>query len=144
MNKEINTTFLEKYILALETVLQTLQKTKKDSLEYEIYRASTIKEFEIILEQSGKLLKKCLKPYFHSSKEVDNLAFKAIFKQAGNHGLLKIEEVKRWLEYRDNRNTTSHDYGVALAEKTLPLLPQFILDARALSQVIKKQQEKNL
>ena len=144
MNKEINTTFLEKCILALETVLQTLQKTKKDSLEYEIYRASTIKEFEIILEQSGKLLKKCLKPYFHSSKEVDNLAFKAIFKQAGNHGLLKIEEVKRWLEYRDNRNTTSHDYGVALAEKTLPLLPQFILDARALSQVIKKQQEKNL
>ena len=144
MNKEINTTFLEKCILALETVLQLLQKTKKDSLEYEIYRASTIKEFEIILEQSGKLLKKCLKPYFHSSKEVDNLAFKAIFKQAGNHGLLKIEEVKRWLEYRDNRNTTSHDYGVALAEKTLPLLPQFILDARALSQVIKKQQEKNL
>ena len=128
----------------METVLQLLQKTKKDSLEYEIYRASTIKEFEIILEQSGKLLKKCLKPYFHSSKEVDNLAFKAIFKQAGNHGLLKIEEVKRWLEYRDNRNTTSHDYGVALAEKTLPLLPQFILDARALSQVIKKQQEKNL
>ena len=144
MNKEINTTFLEKYILALEEVLQLLQKTKKDSLEYEIYRASTIKEFEIILEQSGKLLKKCLKPYFHSSKEVDNLAFKAIFKQAGNHGLLKIEEVKRWLEYRDNRNSTSHDYGVALAEKTLPLLPQFILDARALSQVIKKQQEKNL
>ena len=144
MNKEINTTFLEKCILALETVLQLLQKTKKDSLEYEIYRASTIKEFEIILEQSGKLLKKCLKPYFHSSKEVDNLAFKAIFKQAGNHGLLKIEEVKRWLEYRDNRNTTSHDYGVALAEKTLPLLPQFILDARTLSQVIKKQQEKNL
>ena len=88
----------------METVLQLLQKTKKDSLEYEIYRASTIKEFEIILEQSGKLLKKCLKPYFHSSKEVDNLAFKAIFKQAGNHGLLKIEEVKRWLEYRDNRN----------------------------------------
>ena len=130
MNKEINTTFLEKCILALETVLQLLQKTKKDSLEYEIYRASTIKEFEIILEQSGKLLKKCLKPYFHSSEEVDNLAFKAIFKQAGNHGLLKIEEVKRWLEYRDNRNTTSHDYGVALAEKTLPLLPQFILDAR--------------
>ena len=144
MNKEIDTTFLEKYILALEEVLQLLQKTKKDSLEYEIYRASTIKEFEIILEQSGKLLKKCLKPYFHSSKEVDNLAFKAIFKQAGNHGLLKIEEVKRWLEYRDNRNSTSHDYGVALAEKTLPLLPQFILDARALSQVIKKQQEKNL
>ena len=57
MNKEINTTFLEKCILALETVLQLLQKTKKDSLEYEIYRASTIKEFEIILEQSGKLLK---------------------------------------------------------------------------------------
>ena len=29
MNKEINTTFLEKYILALETVLQTIAKNKK-------------------------------------------------------------------------------------------------------------------
>ena len=73
-------------------------RPEKDSLEYEIYRASTIKDlkdggFQMnILEQSGKLLKKCLKPYFHSSKEVDNLAFKAIFKQAGNHGLLKIKK----------------------------------------------------
>ena len=29
MNKEINTTFLEKCILALETVLQTIAKNKK-------------------------------------------------------------------------------------------------------------------
>ncbi len=141
---EINTVFLERCVLALEEASNFLQKTKKDSLDYDIYRSATIKEFEIILEQSGKLLKKCLKPYFHSSKEIDKLTFKSIFKQAGHHGLLNLEEVKRWLEYRDNRNFTSHDHGVDLAVKTLPLLPQFILDARSLIQVIKNQQEKNL
>ena len=97
-----------------------------------------IKEFEIILEQSGKLLKKSLKPYFHTSKAVDRLFFKDIFRQAGLHGLLGIEEVERWLKYRDNRNHTSHDYGVELANETLVLITQFIIDAQNLVKVIEK------
>ena len=36
------------------------------------------------------------------------------------------------MEYRDNRNSTAHDYGVGFAESTLQLLPQFIIDARSL------------
>ena len=138
---KIDTTFLERCIQALQKALELLQAADKQSLYHELYRSATIKEFEIILEQSSKLLKKCLQPYFHSAKEVDKLAFKNIFRQAGHHGLLSVDEVERWLEYRDNRNATSHDYGVGLAEKTLPLLPQFISDAQALVTIIKNQND---
>ena len=132
----IDTTYLNKCILALELAYSKLVDLKDDTLEYEIYRSAIIKEFEIILEQSGKLLKKVLKPYFHTSKEVDRLVFKDIFRHAGLHDLLSLEEVERWLEYRDNRNSTSHDYGQDLANETLKLIEQYIIDSKNLVMVI--------
>jgi nucleotidyltransferase substrate binding protein (TIGR01987 family) len=133
---KIDTTFLSRCIAALEKANESIKKYKTDDIEYDIFRSAVIKEFEIILEQSGKLLKKVLKPYFHSSKAVDRLYFKDIFRQAGVHGLLTIEEVERWCKYRDNRNNTSHDYGESLANNTLVLMEQFILDAKKLILVI--------
>lgn len=133
---KIDTTYLKRCILALDGAYYSLDKYSSEDIEYDIYRSAVIKEFEIILEQSGKLLKKALKPYFHSSKAVDALYFKDIFREAGLHGLLSIDEVERWLEYRDNRNNTSHDYGVDLANTTLKLMEQFIVDSTNLSKVI--------
>ncbi len=135
----IDTTYLKRCIRALNIAYDTLEKYTIDDIEYDIYRSAVVKEFEIILEQSGKLLKKNLKPYFHSSKAVDKLYFKDIFREAGNHSILDIDEVDRWLEYRDNRNNTSHDYGADLANKTLILMKQFIIDASNLAQAIDEQ-----
>ena len=104
-----------------------------------MYRSACIKEFELILEQSGKLLRKVLKPYFHTSKEIDKLYFKDIFRQAVLHSIITADTCERWLEYRDNRNNTAHDYGLNFAEDTLLLLPHFIIDSTELSQIIKQQ-----
>jgi len=64
------------------------------------------------------------------------LVFKELFRQAGLHSLISLEEVERWLQYRDNRNLTSHDYGEALANQTLVLILQFIIDSARLIEVI--------
>lgn len=133
----IDTTFLERCIDTLEKALGLLRKSKETEIDYDLYRSACVKEFEIILEQSGKLLKKVLKPYFHSSKEVDKLIFKDIFRHAANHAIITLEESERWLSYRDNRSNTAHDYGVGFANETLVLLPQFIIDARAVALAIK-------
>ncbi len=133
---KIDVVYLQRCITALDKAYHSLQNYTEDDIEYDIYRSATIKEFEIILEQSGKLLKKRLRPYFHTSKAVDKLYFKDIFREAGLRGLLSIDEVERWLEYRDNRNSTSHDYGVDLANKTLVLMKQFVSDASNLVEVI--------
>lgn len=104
-----------------------------------MYRSACVREFEIILEQSGKLLRKVLKPYFHSSKAVDQLYFKDVFRQAVLRGIVDAGLCERFLEYRDNRNNTAHDYGVNFAKETLTLLPNFIADAKLLSQAINQQ-----
>jgi len=133
---ELDTTYIKRCNLALQRAFEYLTKYDEDEIEYEMYRSAVIKEFEIVLEQSGKLLKKLLKPYLHTNKAVDKLNFKDIFRQAGLHGLLTIDEVERWLEYRDNRNSTSHDYGEYLANETLVIIVQFIKDTNRLIEVI--------
>lgn len=138
---EINTDYFSRCIATLERAFNGLQGLPVDNDFYDIYRAACVKEFELVLEQAGKLLKKRLKPYFASSKQVDQLTFKDIFRHAARHGLLELEESERWLIYRDTRNDTAHDYGEAFAEETLRLLPQFIVDAKRIQIVLGDHEE---
>ncbi len=133
---KINTEYLARCIATLEKSYEMLQQAPKDSIDYELYRNSLVKGFEMTLEQSGKLLKKVLNPYFASKKTVDTLTFKDIFRQAHKHSLITEEETKRWMQYRDNRNSTAHDYGQAFAEETLSLVKKFLEDVKNLKKVI--------
>ena len=132
----INTDFLDRCIRTLETAFTQLAQYEPSDITYDIYRAACVKEFEIVLEQSGNLLKRRLRPYFASNRQADRLTFKDIFRYAAKHGLISIECCERWLEYRDSRNDTAHDYGEGFAEATLKLLPGFIADAKELTAVI--------
>lgn len=132
----INTEFLTRCIDTLEVALEQLQQYDVDDISYDIYRAACVKEFELVLEQSGSLLKRRLRPYFASNRQADRLTFKNLFRHAAKHGLISVESCERWLEYRDNRNDTAHQYGEGFAETKLKLLPQFIADAKELAQVI--------
>jgi hypothetical protein len=130
---EIDTTYLKRRIATLEKAFGLLQNASTENIDYDMYRSACIKEFEIILEQSGKLFRKALKPYFHSSKAVDQLVFKDVFRHAVLRNIMSAGACERWLQYRDNRNNTAHDYGVNFAEDTLVLMPLFIADATALA-----------
>jgi len=130
---KIETTYLERCIATLNKALILLKQANPENIDYDMYRSACIKEFEIILEQGDKLLRKALKPYFHSSEAVDKLVFKDVFRHAVKHNIITDEVCERWLKYRDNRNSTSHDYGINFAEETLILLPQFIADATNLA-----------
>ncbi len=135
---KIDTAYLERCILTLEKALSLLDQSQPDTIDHDMYRSACVKEFEIILEQSGKLLRKALKPYFHSSKAVDQLVFKDVFRHGVLRNIITFEEGERWMKYRDNRNNTAHDYGVNFAEETLLFLPQFIVDANELAASIKR------
>ena len=69
------------------------------------------------------------------------LVFKDIFRQAVKFGLITIEVSQRFMDYRDNRNTTAHDYGVGFANDTFKLLPQFISDTNYIISVIQKEND---
>jgi nucleotidyltransferase substrate binding protein (TIGR01987 family) len=135
---KIDITYLQRSIYALTLAFKFLQQYSENDIEFDIYRSAVIKEFEIVLELSGKLLKKALKNFFHSPKAVEKLYFKDIFREAGIHNLITIDEVDRWFKYRNNRNSTSHDYGEQFANETLVLIEQFIIDAKNLAMEISK------
>ncbi len=133
----IDTTFLRRCIQSLELASGEIHKHQEaDDVLYDVYRAACVKEFELVLEQSGKLLRKRMAAFFASNRQADRLVFKDLYRHAAKHGLIDLETVERWLQYRDNRNDTAHDYGENFAEATLKLLPAFIADAKALADTL--------
>lgn len=133
---EINTEYLLKCIATLEKSYQMLKSVDEDTIDYELYRNSLVKSFEMTIEQSGKLLKKAITPYFSSKKAADMLTFKDIFRHAHKYSLLTEEETARWMKYRDNRNSTAHDYGEAFANETMDLIEDFLADAKRLREIL--------
>ena len=135
----IDTAFLRRCIASLERTVQEIEKHEDgDDVLYDIYRAACVKEFELVLEQSGKLLRKRLAAFFASNRQADRLNFKDLFRNAARHDLIESAAAERWLGYRDNRNDTAHDYGEDFAEATLKLLPTFVGDAKALADMIER------
>lgn len=132
----IDTSHLVRCIDVLETAFGRLLEQAPEDIAYDIYRAACVKEFELVLEQSGKLLRMRLRDYFASNLEADRLIFKDVFRHATRRGLLSVDSCERWFEYRDNRNSTAHDYGAGFAETTLKLLPSFIVDSKRLASAI--------
>ena len=132
----INTEYFKRRIETLEKSYEHLKKSEEGSIDYEMYRNALVKGFEITLEQSGKLLRKRLAPFFASKKAVDTLVFKDLFRHALKLSLLNEDEVNRWMKYRDNRNNTAHDYGKAFAEETLSLMDNFLQDVYHLKDII--------
>ena len=132
----LNTDFLVRCIDTPESAFEQLQQREPGDIFYEIFRAASVKEFEIVLERSGSLLKKRLRPYFASNSRADRLTFKDAFRHAAKHDLMSVEACGRGLAYRDNRNDTALDYGEQFAKTTLKLQPGFITDARELARVI--------
>ena len=51
-----------------------MQQHQPDEIAYGIYRSACVKEFEIIEEQCGSLLKKRLRDYFASNREANTLS----------------------------------------------------------------------
>jgi nucleotidyltransferase substrate binding protein (TIGR01987 family) len=134
----LNTDHYARCISTLELTLVQLEKSAPESLEFEIFRNAAVKGFELALETAGKLLRKALKAYTGRPRDVDALTYKDVLRHAAKHGLLSTEDVERWFAYRDNRNSTAHDYGVGFAEETLKLLPSFVSDARALEVILRE------
>ncbi|MBU3694437.1 MAG: nucleotidyltransferase [Rhodocyclaceae bacterium] len=126
----LNTDALRRTADTLEQALLALQRTDaaQEPVTWDLYRNAAIKTFELSLETSGKLLRRALRAYTGNPRAVDALVFNDVLREAGKHGLMDEAGVTRWLDYRANRNTTAHDYGVGFANQTLKLLPAYLDD----------------
>lgn len=129
----LNTDHLKRCIQTLEMSLRLYHKAEGDSIDQEVFRNAVVKGYELAQETSFKLLKKALKAYGHGNQKLNSLPIKEVLRLAAVHGLMTVEEVERWFHYRDNRNSTAHDYGEGFAKETLVLLPDFLADVMRLA-----------
>ena len=134
----VSTEYIRRRILTLRTAWEGLQRYDASDLLYEIHRAACVKEFELVLEQSGRLLKRKLRPYFASNRQADQLTFNDIFRYAAKHSIISSDTCERWLEYRVIRNETAHECGEQYAERTMATLSQFVADAEDLVEAIEE------
>lgn len=133
----MGTAFLRRCIVSLRRAVEEIKwREGGDDKICDILRAAYVNEFELVLEQSGKLLRKLLAIWFASNKQADRLYFTDIVRHAARHDLIASDATERWLCYRDNRNLTAHYYGDDFAEHTPELRPAFIADAKSLADML--------
>ncbi len=133
----LNTDHLRRCLGTLESSLQLYRQAQPDSINQEVFRNAIVKGYELTQETAFKLIKRALKDYGHGGKKLDATPVKELLRLAATHGLMTVEEVERWFAYRDNRNSTAHDYGEGFANETLVLLPGFIADAQKLEAMLR-------
>lgn len=120
-----STDHYQRCIETLRLSIELLLQSQPETARYEVYRNAVIKGFDLVLEMTATLLRRALKHYGASTKSIDVLSFKDIFRHAARHGIIAIGAIDRWFLYRDNRNVVAHEYGEKFAEATLVLLPEF-------------------
>lgn len=134
----LNTDHLRRCIRTMQSSLTLYGQAEAESIDQEVFRNAVVKGYELTQETAFKLLKKALREFGHGAKKLDATPIKEILRLAATHGLMEVEEVERWFAYRDNRNSTAHDYGEGFAKETLPLLPGFIADVTLLEAVLRE------
>lgn len=139
LHDQIDTAYFRRCIHRLELALSEIETHGGTTdVLYDMYRETCVEAYELVLEQSGKLLRKRLAPFFASNRQADRLHFKDLFRYAAKHALMDTDTVERWFSYRDNRIDTEHNDGKGFPETTLKLLPACIDDAKCLANMLEQ------
>ena len=133
-NKKINYDNLKKAVKALEKAICKCESTKDPELK-EYIRDGAIQRFEFTFELAWKTLKRFLEIYM--LENVDGLIGANLFRIGFESGLIQNSEF--WLEFKRNRNLTSHTYDENIAEKVYENSKKFLIEVKYF---IKKLEEK--
>ena len=132
----ISTDNLTGCVNTLELALEGLREQEPGELIYDVYRGACMNDFRVVIELTATLLRRRLRPYFATVRQVNDLTFGQVFREATRLHLISLDECHRWLNYRDHHDTIAHRYGREFAEEALTVLPPLIEDARRIAVVI--------
>lgn len=132
----ISTTHLERCLQTLTASLQKLQATESDSIEFDIYRNAVIKGFELSQEICGKLLRRALKAYGGSPKEVDEIVYKEVLRRCAKQTILEPAFTEKLWVYTTKQQSVADDDYIPFVQEILPLLPIFITEMSHISNLL--------
>jgi nucleotidyltransferase substrate binding protein (TIGR01987 family) len=132
---------------ALELALSSLKRSIDVSLPLladksisaahkETLRAGVIQNFEFCYELCWKTLKRKLQLSSSDIARIDTLSYQDLIREGAQKGWIKNAD--KWLQYRHERNLTSHTYHVETADRVFKSAVTFYDDALALLQKLKE------
>ncbi len=113
--------------------------SQKDEKIKEYIKDSCIKRFEYTYETSKKIMNKFLKKEYDKNEK--DLTINNIFREMYGFGFIKNFE--NWVNYREQRNNTSHEYDIEKARTVIVFIPDFIEDVRFFIEKLDKHLEQN-
>lgn len=97
----------------------------------ELMRDGVIQRFEYTYELTWKMLKRYLEASSADAAAIDTMSFPDLIRTGSEQKLLR-SGWNVWQDYRRARGTSSHTYDVARAREVFAIVPEFVLEARAL------------
>lgn len=111
----LNLDSLKDSINALDKSIKVYNKIKKDDDDLILtVRAGVIQNFEIAFEQSWKFIQRWLNENI-SPDITSGITKKELFRLAAKH--LLIDDVEKWIKFKDARNSISHIYSNDLSKE---------------------------
>ncbi len=101
--------------------------------------AGAIQKFEFVYELSLKMMKRQLQQEAINNDDVGGYGFKDILREALRLGL--INDMSKWVEYRDMRNITSHTYDQQKADAVYSRISDFLEQSRFLVEQLRQRNQ---
>jgi nucleotidyltransferase substrate binding protein (TIGR01987 family) len=114
---------------ALRSLQRAVDRSIVDTSDEEV-RDAVIQRFEYSYELCWKMLKRTIERESPVPAEVDRMSFRELVREGGERGI--IAHVERWMEYRSQRNITSHIYNESKALSVYQTALRFLPDALSL------------
>ncbi|MCL2145374.1 MAG: nucleotidyltransferase substrate binding protein [Endomicrobia bacterium] len=114
----------KKAVNSLNEVLDELEKDKTNKF----VKDSAVQRFEYTYELAYKMLRRFLEITEHSKQQVEEMSFSNIIRTANEKGLL-LNDLEKWVIYREKRNITSHVYDENKADSVISVIPDFFKES---------------
>ena len=114
--------------------LSTLKECYHDLTEQQDEKLKTyikdscVKRFEYTYETAKKIMNKFLKKEYDKTEK--DLTINNIFREM--YGLGLINNFENWVDYREKRNITAHEYNIDKTYSIIDIIPNFIKDTEVL------------
>lgn len=124
---ELDLTLLENNLATLKECWTDLNLQQDEKIKIYI-KDSCIQRFEYTYESAKKIMNKFLKKEYDKTEK--DLSINNIFREMYSLGFIKNFE--NWVDYREKRNITSHEYDIKLTYPILDCITDFIDDVEFL------------
>ncbi len=101
-------------------------------------RAAVIQAFEFTYSLGVRAIERQLRESLVTPDEISRLHYRDLVRHAADAGL--VSDPRRWFQWRERRNATSHAYSEAKAEEAVAGLDEFVEDVRFLVAMIERKQ----